>query len=141
MGSAPPESWRARNAAVRTRSKRLGILSTQSSTGTRAMKHPSVQQIKWVSSPKRRLPSGVGAPITELLLLSQFFAVPPAGQAVQQLPHALAGNRMPPGGCDFGQRNQNKGALRQSGMGKRDAIAYQPAVIIQKIKIEAARRI
>jgi len=26
-------------------------------------------------------------------------------------------------------------------MGKRDAIAYQPAVIIQKIKIEAARRI
>src|SRR5690349_7882465 len=35
--SAPPEIWRARWAAIRTRSNLLGILSTQSSTVTRAI--------------------------------------------------------------------------------------------------------
>src|SRR5690606_23252343 len=45
VSSAPPEISRARRAARRTRSKRLGILSTLSSTVTRAMGNAEEQPI------------------------------------------------------------------------------------------------
>src|SRR3954453_14163728 len=43
--SAPPEIWRARWAASRTKSNLFGILSTQSSTVTRAIRR-SVKPIR-----------------------------------------------------------------------------------------------
>src|SRR6056297_355974 len=132
VSAAPAEISRARCDASITNSKRLGTLSTQSSTVTRAMVYSRSVDRRAVS--RRELHKTQGENAVSESFHPFFFGV---FQRIDHLESRLAGDRVYPVRGDFSHRHQNEGAFGKPWMRQDERLGRELALALGAQRLPA----